>query len=709
MLSWAPLLVFGLQEREPEAGLPALLRFDDGLAVQAAEDWPARREEVRRAMLRTFTGAPPEEVPAIIEVEELSSKRTDDGATRRVLRLGFDTPSRCSFELHVWRPAGEGPFPLLLTQPRGYQMAWAEEASRRGFVVCLYPGLDSHHREADFPGYDSVWQQFRSEYPTADWTEIVTKAWLASRSLDYLLSPRSGAAVDPTAIGIIGHSRYGKQSLIAAAFDERITAVLARSPGSPASCPYRFTSRDTFAEAPADFPGEWFLPSLRGYTGREHELPMDAHGWAALVAPRPLLFHTALNDGAEPTFAVERGYLAAKEVYRLLGHEENLFLDYRDGAHNPITAEHVRRNLDWFEAAFGRAEDRRADFPERLLHRFDRAAWRAAQRPADLATDLRGAGREQRVARVRWLLGEAPPPADGEPPPLLTAEESAMMTHDRWTVQGVRRTPVSFGAGVRGNLYAPDEPEGALPVVVWLHPFSYHSGYNEGYGVQGTTVYHRLASEGYAVIAYDQCGFGLRLREGARFDEQTPRWSRLGCMVEDVRAAVDFVHGAGRPDARSPALDSGRVFLVGYSLGGMVALHAAALDPRVTGVASFSGLAPWRWPPSPGSGGNRRWSDWHALVPKLALFEGREEEIPADFDDLLRLVAPRPCLVVAPTRDRDHEVEAVRACVDRARDAWPSDGLVLETPDDVGRFQRDQHQRVLEWLAGLTSAEHSGD
>ena len=94
----------------------------------------------------------------------------------------------------------------------------------------------------------------------------------------------------------------------------------------------------------------------------------------------------------------------------------------------------------------------------------------------------------------------------------LTAAESELMTHDRWTPKGVRRVPIRFGQGVRGNLFFKEGQAEKMPVVIWLHPLSYHSGYNEGYGVQGTTVYHRMAENGFAVIAYDQCGFGLRLR-----------------------------------------------------------------------------------------------------------------------------------------------------------------------------------------------------
>ena len=276
-------------------------------------------------------------------------------------------PNRRSFEIEVWIPKGSGPFPVLLTQPRYYQIPWAQMALRRGYVVGLYPGVDSHHRETDYPGYESVWKSFRSEYPEATWTEISTKAWLASRTLDYLLAPESGYPISPAHVGIIGFSRYGKQSLIAAAFDRRITSVVARSPGSPGSCPYRFTSRDTFAEAPADFPSEWFLPQLRKYTGREHELPMDAHGWYALIAPRRCLVHTAHNDGSEPTFAVERAYLEGKKVYRLLGHPENLRVLYRRGQHGPITDAQRSINLDWFDLSFGRGHVRAESFPEELL------------------------------------------------------------------------------------------------------------------------------------------------------------------------------------------------------------------------------------------------------------------------------------------------------------------------------------------------------
>ena len=64
--------------------------------------------------------------------------------------------------------------------------------------------MDSHHREADYPGYEKVWETFRREYPNATWTEISTKGWLASRCIDYLLSDQSIVRIEPYHIAIIG-------------------------------------------------------------------------------------------------------------------------------------------------------------------------------------------------------------------------------------------------------------------------------------------------------------------------------------------------------------------------------------------------------------------------------------------------------------------------------------------------------------------------
>jgi pimeloyl-ACP methyl ester carboxylesterase len=155
------------------------------------------------------------------------------------------------------------------------------------------------------------------------------------------------------------------------------------------------------------------------------------------------------------------------------------------------------------------------------------------------------------------------------------------------------------------------------------------------------------------------------------------------------------------------------IALVGYSLGGLVAVHAAALDERVAGVASVCGFTPMRTDTdAKTTGGVRRLWEWHGLLPRLGLFDGREDEIPCDVDDLLELVAPRACLVYAPLRDREADAEDVRACVERAEHAWDDagspDGLTLLMPDDINRLQSPQEDAVLRWLEGSVRGKEEG-
>ena len=147
---------------------------------------------------------------------------------------------------------------------------------------------------------------------------------------------------------------------------------------------------------------------------------------------------------------------------------------------------------------------------------------------------------------------------------------------------------VSFGYNVRGDLYLPaGTPANAkLPTVIWLHGYSYPLGY--------MWVYHNdlhpilaLVRAGYAVLAFDQSGFGSRMGEAGPFYERYPHWSQMGRMVEDTRAAIDAL----QKDAQ---VDPSRIYVFGYSIGGTVGLYTAALDPRVKGVVSISGFTPMR-------------------------------------------------------------------------------------------------------------------
>jgi cephalosporin-C deacetylase-like acetyl esterase len=693
--------------------LPPLLNFYDGTPVATKSDWDKRKAEIKELLCRYFLGAFPAAVPALIGQEVLREER-ERGATRREVRLVFDTINRASFEVEVWIPDGDGPFPVFFTQSN--HRRWGLSALSRGYLICVYPGADANDQTLPFA----------EAYPECDWGLIPRRAWLASRALDYVLTLKQA---DGSKVGIAGHSRNGKQALIATAFDERFQAVISSSSGSAGACPYRFVSETSFQESveyTTRLCPTWFHPRLRLFTGREHLLPIDSHALLGLIAPRACLLSVAYNDGCESGFAIERSYAAGKEVYAFLGSPDRLRIAWRPGGHE-VSGENVQQYADWFDLAFGLGQ---FEFPEKWQHRFDWQQWhslhggKVAEIPAPPAQEPAQDGmaerrREHRKKLVQWGLGQPPPGGferggrfNGAAFSSDPVHKHALLRHDEGKPASVSRLSVNFGDSITGNLYFRSDISEAAPVIIWLHPYSYSTGYFGAY-LEPPRVFNFLAEQGYTVMAFDQVGFGGRYEEGQPFYSRYPHWSRLGKMVQDVHSAVDFLTAEpefGRAQLETgtvvPVIDPQRIYCLGYSLGGMIALYAAALDERIAGTASFCGFTPMRTDTdSKHTGGIRRLWEWHSLLPRLGLYHGREAELPYDFDDVLSLVSPRPCLIVSPLHDREADIGDVTACVNRARSAWAEAGaedlLTHVCPNDYNRFEIAQQRMFLDWLEAM--------
>jgi len=138
----------------------------------------------------------------------------------------------------------------------------------------------------------------------------------------------------------------------------------------------------------------------------------------------------------------------------------------------------------------------------------------------------------------------------------------------------ISRPAPFFSSGLRldADLHLPGDGDAGArhPVVIAC------SGY------QGQKIIHperfarALTPLGYAVLAFDYRGFGRSEGERGRLVPQ--EW------VEDVRAAVDRLTGVDD-------VDSSRLALVGWGLGGGVVVTEAADDPRVNAVACLNGIA----------------------------------------------------------------------------------------------------------------------
>jgi pimeloyl-ACP methyl ester carboxylesterase len=205
-----------------------------------------------------------------------------------------------------------------------------------------------------------------------------------------------------------------------------------------------------------------------------------------------------------------------------------------------------------------------------------------------------------------------------------------------------------------------------------------------------------LVRAGYAVFAFDQTGHGSRTDEFKTFFDRFPHWSRLGRMVEDTRAAIDAIQKEGM-------CDGSKVYLYGYSMGGIVGLHTAALEPRVKGVVSICGFTPMRTDTmATGTGGLARYSLDLPLMPRLGFFVGTESKVPYDYNELIATIAPRPVYVMQPELDRDANVSDVQTAVEQAGKIFSlynaSNKLKFDKPWDYNRLPEASQDRIVEWM-----------
>jgi pimeloyl-ACP methyl ester carboxylesterase len=705
--------------------LPDPLTFLDGRPVRTAADWAKRRQEILQLSEKYEWGKVPP-LPTIARTI-VESQHRGDGYTVRNLRFLFGPDEKGSLRARVIIPDGNGPMPALINSDL---LGWAPELIRRGYVSAGYAGNDFMDDAAPLTAL----------YPHYDFALLPRRAWCASLVVDYLYTLPQ---VDKKHIAIFGYSRNGKMISIAAALDPRITAVIAGSTGVGGVLPWRATgergSGESIESTTREFP-TWFAAQLRFFAGREDRLPVDGNLLAAIIAPRPLLMEWGNNDEVSSTWGNEQTYYSALKVYKLLGVPDRISTLRVPGFHG---ANNEGADLDWLDMQFGRSD---RPWVNNLIFQWNWTHWRTdthqsvdlrrfkPHRPDDLLTTPDG-GTIQSVAQwhvksaelrnsVQRMLGTEPPrldaadiasgfhfhfrprPADAPNPGQVTPDLPAWVIDRGGTAFGwlepekseTASRRVHFGDGVTGDLYYPaNTPPGKkLPAVVWLHGYSYPLGYMWVYREDLHPIL-ALVHAGYAVLAYDQSGFGSRLSEAGPFYDRYPQWSRMGRLVEDAGSAVDFLQ-------HDTMVDPSRLYLFGFSLGGNVALYTAALNPNVKGVVSIVGFTPMRTDTvSKGTGGVGRYAFERGLIPRLGFFVGHETQIPYDYEDLLAMIAPRPVLVVEPLLDRDATPSDVRDAVEQARQVYAlygaRDSLGLMEPWDYNRLPTYLQNEAIEWMS----------
>jgi len=693
--------------------LPDPLILDEGgknIPVTSAAQWDEKRRWMKQQLEYYITGTYPQS-NMDFKVKVLSEKN-EGSTTLRMVELSFGPQEQAKLTIELMIPQGKGPFPVFMAQWN--HRGWAQIAVRRGYIGCVYAASDA---KDDTEKYSEIWA---SEY---DFTRLMRRAFGTFRAIDYLHTLPN---VDKDKIALTGHSRNGKLALMAAAFDERIKAIIPSSGGSGAEVPWRYATQqydvEDIALLSAAQPA-WLHPRLRFFIGRENKLPIDQNLFMALIAPRGLMLSTAINEGAGNPWGIEQAYGSAQKVYKFLNAEDNLAIRFRDGEHGTHAGD-IEDYIDFFDYVFKRT-DRKPE--NKLLYNYSFDQWRERSKENinPLNYPSKGgqgiAGKEvskenwdlkktEIKQQLKWILGDEPPGLLNPGPERLenggAGEEyfGTVLKRPLVTPRMGRMaiTPYKeFGDYLYGYVYYPKDNSGnikagKLPALIYQHEYDYSKGLSSYHDLQ--SFFEGMTDLGYVVFSYDMIGFGNRIEEGTHFYGRYPNWSKMGKMVADIKGAVHALTNLN-------FVDSSKIFVAGYAMGATTGLYATALDDRIAGLVSLSGFTPMR-ANAMGREGIKAFSHLHGLIPRLGFFVGHEDRIPYDYQDILGSIAPRPVLLIAPQLDQTASLKDIRATVTEARKIYKLSGapdqLILNSPDDFNRFSDEMKEIIYGWAGKFT-------
>ncbi|KIL40195.1 dienelactone hydrolase [Gordoniibacillus kamchatkensis] len=305
--------------------------------------------------------------------------------------------------------------------------------------------------------------------------------------------------------------------------------------------------------------------------------------------------------------------------------------------------------------------------------------------------------KERLRQRFVELLGGFPQEVPDLSPQLLESEDCGDYIRQRIQIQTYPRLYMPV------YVLIPKQSGGPLGAVIACHGHGYGSkdivGLTpEGTKKEGEAGYQKnfaaeLARRGYLTIAPELLGFGDRkLAEDSRNPNSCHRLSTFflamgqtmaGYRVFETMRCVDYLLTREDVDAR-------RIGCMGISGGGLVCSFAAAVDERIS-AAVVSGYA----------------NTFQASI--LSIHHCIDNYVPglsraAEMPDLLSLIAPRPLLLEAGTKDPIFPVHAALEAHDKVRGAYRLLGAERKLELDLfegdheisGRVAYDWFQRVWE-------------
>ena len=315
--------------------LPDVFTMDNGEKLTEPSRWQERRAEIYKTAVELQYGTMPPS-PEFLEVETLYVSK---GSNSYKITTGPKSHP-VSFRMQIFHPDTEK-YPVIVDGDGCFAYSthtdFVSTMTENGIAFALFDRTELAH---DIKGEGRRHGLLYEAYPEYTFGALGAWAWGYSRCVDALLKL---GLIDPNMIVFSGHSRGGKTAMLAGVLDERAAIVNPNDTNAGSCSCYRIhmtalneKGEDKKSETLADILSRfdfWFGEGMAEYADREEKLPFDCHFLKAMVAPRTLFISEAVHDIWGNPLGSWMTTMAAKEVYKFLGAEDNLYWYFRDGRH----------------------------------------------------------------------------------------------------------------------------------------------------------------------------------------------------------------------------------------------------------------------------------------------------------------------------------------------------------------------------------------
>ncbi len=334
--------------------LPDVLVLNDGKRVTTAKVWwTKRRPEIVEMFDREIYGRVPKNVPAVTwEVAGTEREMNGDVPVITKHLLGHvDNSSypliKVDIDLTLSTPANAvGLVPVMMefglskemmaafakrfpNMPPQVGPTWQQQVLAKGwgYATLVPASVQADNGAGLAQGIIGLVNQGQPR-KLDDWGSLRAWAWGASRALDYFETDK---AVNAKEVGIEGHSRYGKATLVAMAYDQRFAIAYVSSSGLGGAALYRRDFGEKIGNVAGTNEYHWMAENFLKYAGplTPDDMPVDSHELIAMCAPRPVFISggatfvngdkMTLADGWVDAHGMFMSAAAAAPVWVLLG------------------------------------------------------------------------------------------------------------------------------------------------------------------------------------------------------------------------------------------------------------------------------------------------------------------------------------------------------------------------------------------------------